>query len=268
MSDAERPLLVEKRGEAEWVTLNRPARLNSLDDGLTHELPEYFEGLRRRRDCRVVVLRGAGRAFCAGLDLASGQVSKFADGGLADAMDVQRDIRDVMLAMRRCPQPILALMHGAAAGGGFVLGMAADIRIATPDCRKNAAFIKVGLGGCDVGASYLLPRLIGASAAASLLFTGGDLGAERALQLGLLSEMAQQADLEAVAQTYVDAMLATAPEALRMTKECFNYSLDAPSFEAVLAMEDRNQILLGKEPAFREGMTAFLEKRPPRFDQL
>lgn len=267
MSGQEAPLLIEKHGDVEWVTLNRPGRLNALDDRLTRELREYFEALYRRRDCRIVVLRGAGRAFCAGLDLTSEQATKFVDGALADAMDVQRDIRDVMLAMKRCPQPILALMHGAAAGGGFVLGMAADIRIATPDCRMNAAFIKVGLGGCDVGASYLLPRLIGASPAASILFTGRDLSADRAYQLGLLSDIAQHDALEDIAQSYVDAMAQTAPEALRMTKQCFNFSIDAPSFESVLAMEDRNQVLLGNEPAFREGMNAFLEKRPPRFDQ-
>ncbi len=265
MSGAASPLLVEKDGEVDWVTLNRPDRLNALDDRLTTDLRAYFEGLYRRRDCRLVVLRGAGRAFCAGLDLASGQASRFAEGGLADAMDVQRDIRDVMLAMRRCPQPILALMHGAAAGGGFVLALAADIRIATPDARMNAAFIKVGLGGCDVGASYLLPRLVGASAAASILFTGRDLSAERAYELGLVSEIVDPGALETAARSYLQAMLATAPEALRMTKQCFNYALDAPSFEAALAMEDRNQVLLGNEPAFREGRQAFLEKRAPRF---
>lgn len=265
MSTDEAPLLIEKVGEVEWVTLNRPHRLNALDDRLTRELREYFEGLYRRRDCRIVVLRGAGRAFCAGLDLASGQASRFADGILPEAMDVQRDIRDIMLAMRRCPQPILALLHGAAAGGGFVLALAADIRLATPDSRFNAAFIKVGLGGCDVGASYLLPRLIGASPAASILFTGCDLPAERAHALGLVSDLAPANELENLAASYLAAMLATAPEALRMTKQCFNFAIDAPSFEAVLAMEDRNQVLLGKEPAFREGRRAFLEKRPPRF---
>lgn len=259
------PLLIERRGDVEWVTLNRPDRLNALDDRLTSDLREYFERLYRRRDCRIVVLRGAGRAFCAGLDLASAQAGRFADGALAQAMDVQRDIRDIMLAMRRCPQPILALMHGAAAGGGFVLALAADIRIAAPDTRMNAAFIKVGLGGCDVGASYLLPRLIGASPAASILFTGRDLSAERAHALGLLSDIVEREALDDVAEQYVAAMRATAPEALRMTKECFNHSLDAPSFEAALAMEDRNQLLLGNEPAFREGMRAFLEKRAPDF---
>ena len=213
------------------------------------------------------MLRGAGRAFSAGLDLASGQATRFAEGALADAMDVQRDIRDIILAMRRCPQPIVALMHGAAAGGGFVLALAADIRTATLDCRMNAAFIKIGLGGCDIGASYLLPRLIGASPAASVLFTGRDLSGERAYQLGLVSELVAPDQLEQAGEALVAAMLATAPEALRMTKQCFNASLDAPSLEAVLAMEDRNQVLLGNEPAFREGMRAFLEKRAPDFDR-
>ncbi len=263
----QQPLLIERVDDVEWVTLNRPARLNALDDDLTAALRDYFEGLYRRPHCRAVVLRGAGRAICAGLDLASGLAARFADGNLADMLDVQRDIRDIMLAMRRCPQPIIALLHGAAAGGGFVLALAADIRIATPDTRMNAAFIKVGLGGCDVGASYLLPRLVGASAAASILFTGRDLTAARAYQLGLLAEVVPADQLSAMAGEYLASMLATAPLALRLTKQCFNHSLDAPSFEAALAMEDRNQVLLGREPAFREGRQAFLEKRKPRFDQ-
>ncbi|WP_324828838.1 enoyl-CoA hydratase/isomerase family protein [Qipengyuania zhejiangensis] len=267
MSHTPPPLLVETRGDVDWVTLNRPARLNSLDNDLTRDLREYFEALYRRRDCRIVVLRGAGRAFCAGLDLHSEQADRFANGSMPDAMDVQRNIRDIMLAMRRCPQPIVCLMHGAAAGGGFVLAMAADIRIAAENCTMNAAFIKIGLGGCDVGASYLLPRLIGSSPAASILFTGQDLSAERAYQLGLVSELVAVEKLEEVAQTYVDAMQATAPEALRMTKQVFTLNIDAPSFEAALALEDRNQVLLGKEPAFHEGVAAFYEKRPPRFDQ-
>lgn len=265
MSGGADTLIVERRGVVDWVTLNRPTRLNALDDILTGALRDYFEKLYRDRVCRVVVLRGAGRAFCAGLDLDSGQTHRFANDGLAAAMDVQRDIRDVMLAMRRCPQPIVALMHGASSGGGFVLGLASDIRIAAHDVRMNAAFIRIGLGGCDVGASYLLPRLIGASAAADILFTGRDVGAERALALGLVSDVVAPEELEWAGGTTAEAMLAAAPEALRLTKQCFAVNLDAPSLEAALALEDRNQVLLGQAAEFREGLAAFREKRRPHF---
>lgn len=256
---------IESRGPVDWVTLNRPDRLNALDDGLTTELRLYFERQYRNPDCRVIILRGAGRAFCAGLDLDSPQCERFARDGIGPALEVQRDIRDIMIAMRRCPQPIIVLMHGAAAGGGFVLSLAADIRIAAHGTHMNAAFIKIGLGGCDVGASYLLPRLIGASAAAEILFTGMDIDAERALALGLISRLVTPADLEAAAQELADAMLATAPLGLRLTKQCFNTNIDASSFEAAIALEDRNQVLLGQTQDFREGVAAFREKRPSRY---
>jgi enoyl-CoA hydratase/carnithine racemase len=256
-------IVVEQRGSVDWLTLNRPERLNALDDRMTAELRGYFEGLYDRPDRRIVVLRGAGRAFCAGLDLASDQARDFREGSIATAFTIQRGIRNIMLAMRRCPQPIVGLMHGAAAGGGFVLGLACDIRIVADTAKMNGAFIRIGLGGCDVGASYLLPRLVGASVAAELLLTGRDLDAERALRLNLVSEVVPEAALEAAAQRYLDPMLATAPLALGLTKEVLNANLDAPSFEAALMLEDRNQVALGRTADFAEGVAAFGEKRPP-----
>jgi enoyl-CoA hydratase/carnithine racemase len=193
-------------------------------------------------------------------------VRQVQEEGVGTALKVQRDIRNVMLAMRRCPQPIIALLHGAAVGGGFVMALASDIRIAAPDTRMNAAFIKVGLGGCDVGVSYLLPRLVGASISSELLLTGRDLDPERALRLGLISELAPADQLEAAAAPYLEAMLATAPLGLALTKEVLNANLDAPGFEAALALEDRNQALLAQTRDFGEGAAAFREKRPPRFD--
>ncbi len=267
MSDADQPsgLLVERRGAVDWVTLNRPERLNAFDDAMAAALRHYFEGLVEDRTCRIVVLRGAGRGFCAGLDLASEQTRVFRHDGVGPALRVQRDLRNIMLAMRRCPQPIVALLHGPTAGGGFVLGLASDIRIAADTTRMNAAFIRIGLGGCDVGASYLLPRLVGASAAADILFTGRDLDADRAFRLGLVSEVVPESELEQAAEPYLDAMLATAPLGLALTKDCFNVNLDAPSFEAALALEDRNQVLLGQTADFQEGLDAFAAKRRPAY---
>lgn len=256
-------LQIETRGPVDWVSLNRPEVLNSLDDQLTTELREYFEGCYRNDNCRVIVLKGNGRAFCAGLDLGSDQSRRFSEGTLGAALSVQRDIRDIMIAMRKAPQPIVSLMHGATVGGGFVLSLAADIRIAAAGTKMNAAFIKIGLGGCDVGASYLLPRLIGASAAAEMLFTGCDVSAERALALGLVSQVTEVDELEEAGTRIADAMLATAPLGLRLTKQCFNTNLDAPSFEAAIALEDRNQVILGRTADFREGVEAFQQKRPP-----
>ncbi len=265
MSSSQSSILVDRENGVDRVTLNRPDRLNAFDDEMTGRLRDYFEALADDKDCRVVVLHGAGRAFCAGLDLGSQQASNFAEGDIGQAMTIQRNIRNIVLAMRRCPQPIISLIHGAASGGGFVLALASDIRIAADTARMNAAFIKIGLGGCDIGASYLLPRLVGASAAAEMLFTGMTIDAQRALAMGLVSRLVSEDVLEDEAQPIIDAMLATAPLSLGFTKECFNVNLDAPSIEAALALEDRNQVMLGRTDDFREGVLAFKEKREPEY---
>ena len=129
------------------------------------------------------------------------------------------------MLMRRCPQPIIALVQGAAAGGGFALALAADIRIATKNARMNCAFIKLGLGGCDIGTSYFLPRLVGVSVASELILTGRFIGADRALAVGLVSELVEDAAaLDAAAEPYVDAMMTASPVGLRLSKECLNMS--------------------------------------------
>ena len=169
------------------------------------------------------------------------------------------------MKMRRCPQPIVSCVQGAAAGGGFALALASDIRIAASNARMNCAFIKLGVGGCDIGSSYFLPRLVGVSVASELILTGRFIQAPRALAVGLVSEVVEEADLDKAAQSYVDDLLLTAPLALRLSKECLNMSVDAGSIEQVIAMEDRNQILCVKSEDFREGLTAFLEKRKPNW---
>lgn len=257
------PLLIERRGAVDWVTLNRPDRLNALDESLIEALRAYFEALYQDRECRVVVLRGAGRGFCAGADLASDLTRKVQEEGMGASLRAQQNVRNIMVAMRRCPQPIIALMHGAAVGGGFVLALASDIRIAAPDTRMNAAFIKIGLGGCDVGVSYLLPRLVGASLSSELLLTGRDLSIDRALAMGLVAQIAPREELEEAANSFINSMLATAPLGLALTKEVLSANIDAPGFEAALALEDRNQVLLTQSEDFREGARAFREKRAP-----
>jgi enoyl-CoA hydratase len=169
------------------------------------------------------------------------------------------------MLMRRAPQPIIAAVHGPACGGGFALALAADVRIAGASARMNAAFIRLGLSACDVGVSYFLPRIVGASVAAELLLTGNFITAERAERAGLVSQVVPDAELEAAARSLASEMLKNAPLALRLTKECLKHSLDAGSLEQVIAMEDRNQVLAAGTSDFREGVLAFLEKRPARF---
>jgi enoyl-CoA hydratase len=254
---------VKSEGPLAWLTLNRPDALNAMNPRLVDELRDYFQSLAADRETRVVVLRGAGRAFCAGLDLKepSAEVGRGVTGGMRG----QRHISELPLLMRRAPQPIIACVHGAACGGGFALALASDVRLAGESARMNAAFIRIGLSGCDVGVSYLLPRLVGASLASELLLTGRFVHAERARELGLVSTVVPDADLEAEARKLAEEMLATTPLGLRLTKECLTASIDAASLEQAIAMEDRNQVLCAQTDDFREGIGAFLEKRAPRY---
>ena len=255
------PLKIVQEGEVLWVTLGRPQRLNALSRQLVESLRELFVGLYWRHDVRAVVLSGAGGNFCAGLDLKErgSNTANTPGNGLVS----QRKISEIVIAMRRCPQPIIALIDGAAAGGGFALALASDIRIATPIARMNAAFIKLGLSGCDVGVSYFLPRMVGSSVAAELLMTGRFLHADRAVALGLVSKIVPAEKLADEARELLADLLRTTPLGLRLTKEALNHAIDAQGLEAVVAMEDRNQILCVQGEDFQEGVRAFLEKREP-----
>lgn len=261
-----KPLLIDHRDGVDRITLNRPDSLNALDPGMIDALNDYFHHLQRNRDTRVVVLKGAGASFCAGLDLKHAMRKRSDRQNLPDvteSLDSQRRIADIVMLMRRCPQPIIALVQGAAAGGGFALALAADIRIASTSARMNCAFIKLGLGGCDIGTSYFLPRLVGVSVASELILTGRFIHAERALAVGLVSEVVEEGRLDAAAAPYVEAMMMASPVGLRLSKECLNMAVDAGSMEQVIAMEDRNQVLCSRSEDFEEGIRAFMEKRKP-----
>jgi len=259
-------LLVERRGAVDRVTMNRPDRLNTLDDVMIAELSGYFDRIAKDRECRVIVMKGAGRAFCAGLDLTAAQGA----GSPRDTIDRlahQRSIAEIVMKMRYCPQPIVSLVHGPACGGGFAIALASDIRIAGESARMNAAFVRIGLSACDIGVSYFLPRLVGASVAAELMLTGDFITADRALATGLVSRAVPDDRMEEAAAPLIEAMLTTAPLGLRLTKECLRMAIDAPSLESAVAMEDRNQILCASGPDFEEAIAAFFEKRPPRYGE-
>jgi len=254
---------VEGRGQVDWLTLNRPDALNAINTRMVTELRDYFGQLSENRTVRIVVMRGAGRAFCAGLDIkAAGELSP-ENQPFGGGMGFQGYLAEVYQRMREVPQPIVSLVHGAACGGGFAFALASDIRIAGDSAKMNAAFIKLGLSACDMGVSYFLPRLVGTSLASELMLTGRFIHAPRALATGLVSEVVADDDLEAAADDYVQDMLATSPAGLRLTKEGLNMGVDAGSLAAAMAVENRNQLLASKTKDHREGMIAFLEKRPP-----
>jgi enoyl-CoA hydratase len=260
-------LSIDTRDGAEWLTLDNPKRLNAVSRAMRNDLNAYLDALPDRNDVRVVVMRGAGRAFCAGLDLKDS--SEFGDTGGPRSgyrtLTSQRRYSQLTVKLRRVPQPVVALVRGAATGLGFSLAMAADIRIAAESAMFNAAFIKVGFGGGDCGSSYLLPRLVGSSIARELLMTGRFCDAERALRIGLVSDVVPDDELEGAGEALVADLLATAPTGLRLTKDLLNASESGMSLEEVIAMEDRNQSLcpLSGDPA--EGIAAFLEKRAPSY---
>ena len=261
-------LQVEKRGAVDWVTMNRPDTLNALNGELIEALAGYFEERYRDHETRIIVLTGAGRGFCSGADLGGGALIGKADdaGRVQVAMRTQRRIGDIYRAMRRCPQPIISLVNGAAAGGGFALVLASDIRIARPRAKMNAAFIRIGLTACDMGTSYFLPRLVGSAVASELLLTGRFIEAEEAHALGLVNRVVEESDFEETAQGFIDQMLTTAPMGLRMTKEALDHAIDAQSLDAAMAMEDRQQIVMLQTADHAEAISAFLERRKPKFE--
>lgn len=242
------------------LTLNRPDCMNALNDQMVDELREIFHDLYLDYSIRVVALGANGRNFCAGLDI------KERKAGLPTtslALLGQRKISEIVMAMRRCPQPIVTTIQGAASGGGFALALASDIRILSPDARMNAAFIRIGLGGCDIGSSYFLPRMVGSSVAAQYLLTGRFITAQAALNHGLANEVVAEDELQFASQSFIDDMLRATPIGLRLTKEALNQAIDAAGLEAVITLEDRNQILCSQTENFKEGIASFMEKREP-----
>ncbi|MDB2316154.1 enoyl-CoA hydratase/isomerase family protein [Luminiphilus sp.] len=254
---------IDVRGDVHWLTLNRPDRLNAINTQMATELRHYFGDLYQDRSCRVVVMQGAGRAFCAGLDMKDPNGLKGAPFG--GGFGFQGHLADVYVKMRRCPQPIISLVQGAASGGGFAFALASDIRVAGESMKMNSAFIKIGLSSCDMGVSYFLPRLVGVTLASEMMLTGRFVDAHRALSIGLVNEVVPDAGLVKAGQVFVDEMLATSPMGLRLTKEGLNMSINAGSLEAAMAIENRNQVLCSGTEDFKEGLQAFIEKRPPRY---
>ncbi len=256
-------LALEREGPILWLTLNRPAALNSLNLRMIDELHDFLDGLGDDRETRVVVMRGAGRHFCAGLDLKENR--KEQTNTIPKYLRFQRSISWLIVKMRRLPQPFVACVQGAASGGGFALVLAADVRIAGESARMNAAFIRIGLSACDIGCSYMLPRLVGLSLASELLLTGKFIDAKRALSSGLVSQVVPDDQLQDAGRQMAQEIVANAPLAVVLTKEALNYNVDAGSLEAAIAMEDRQQILTASTADCAEAVRGFFEKRTPQF---
>jgi enoyl-CoA hydratase/carnithine racemase len=259
-------LEVKNDGPVLWLTLNRPHNLNALSAQMVSELEDFLRALQTDQKTRVVVMRGAGRAFCAGLDLKEQNRGGTELGtSTTGTLETQRRMSDLVVAMRRLPQPFIGAIRGPAAGGGFALALACDVRIAGESARFNAAFIRIGLTACDMGVSYHLPRAVGSSVAYELMLTGRFINAQRALATGLVSELVRDDELEAAAGKLAEEMCETSPLGLRLTKDCLTMAIDSGSLEQAIAIEDRNQVLCVRAGYITEGARAFLEKRKPRY---
>jgi len=256
------------RPHVRLVTLNRPDRLNAMTADLGEALYRELDSVAADRSCRAVVLTGAGRGFCAGLDLASGYGAAPGNDGTDDARDRlgnQEHMSRLILKMRATPQPIVAAVNGPAAGFGFALTLGSDIRYAARSAVFRAAFVNVGVSNCDMATSWLLPRLIGASRAHELMLTARRVDAEEAERIGLVAGVVEDDGLVERALETAEQVAAWSPWGTRLTKQGMWAALEIPSEQTAVEYEDRQQIMATFGLAPREAVAAFLEKRPADF---
>jgi len=258
----------EPRPGVALLTLNRPDRLNAMNHELVADLHAALDDLRSDDAVRVVVLTGAGRGFCAGLDLTDGAAVPGTEhrGRPQRGFDTQQHIASLVPKLRSMRQPVITAVNGPAAGGGFALALASDVRVAARSARFNVAFVRIGLSGCDIGVSWLLPRLIGASRAFELLLTGRLIDAEEAYRVGIVSRVVPDGEAVDAALAIAGEIAANSPMGVWMTKEVMWSQLEVGSLHAGIDLENRTQILTSFTEDMQEAMLAFLEKRPARFD--
>lgn len=245
------------------LTLARPDRLNAITFRMFEEWQQLCDEVAEDDSVRVLVVTGAGRAFCAGLDLS--EAGSLAGMSVPEMMRGQESWADATAAFARLPQPVIAAVNGAAAGAGFSLALAADIRIATPQARFNAAFVRIGLSGGDCGSSYFLPRIVGSGRAAEILMTGRFVEADEAAAIGLVNRVVAPEQLLDEALATAGQIAANSPFGVLLTKRVLQQNVDAPSLTAALEVENRNQVLTSRTADMHEALTAFREKRPPRY---
>ncbi len=251
--------IIPLRDHVTTIRLNRPDRLNALNFELVADLHAALDRVAADDDCRVVVLTGAGRAFCAGLDLKDAGLPP-APGG-HDRMPVGTDgqtfMSNLTVRLRETPQVVIAAVKGPAFGGGLALACAADIRLADDTARFCSAFIRTGLSGTDIGITYLLPRLIGNARASDLILTGRDIDATEALQMGLVSKVAPAGSLDELVLDYAGRLAGYTRAGLRSTKDVLWHNSEAPSLASALALEIRNQNLLQHDPEVQAFMAGY-----------
>jgi enoyl-CoA hydratase/carnithine racemase len=249
------------------LTLNRPERLNTMTAELCGALHAALEEIGRDRSCRAVVLTGAGRGFCAGLDLGGyGRApGNTGEDESRDRLANQQHMSRLVLALRALPQPVIAAVNGPSAGFGLALALGCDIRFAAEEAVFRVAFVNIGVSNCDMGTSWLLPRLIGASRSHELMLTGRRVDAQEALRIGLVADVVSQDALADRALESANQIAELAPWGVQLTKQGMWTALEIPSEQAAVEYEDRQQIMSTFGLAPPEAIAAFLEKRPAEF---
>jgi enoyl-CoA hydratase len=251
------------------VTLDNPARLNSMSFALVTDLYAALDEVAADNDCRVVVLTGAGRAFCSGLELEQAGLPPGTDdlGRHRMGMRAMEFMGGTVPAMRAIPQPVIAAIKGPAYGGGMCLTLGADIRLAGDSAVFCAAGINNGLSGTELGVSWLLPRAVGTSNSAEMLLTGKLVGAEEAMRIGLVSRVVPDAEILDTALEMAEAMCTFSPFGLEQTKDTLWASLEVGSLQTAVDLENRTQLLAGHTGNLTEASAAFREKRRPVYTE-
>ncbi len=251
-------------GKVGVITLNRPDRKNPLTFGSYAELRDLFRALGAEQGVKAIVIAGAGGNFCSGGDVHE-IIGPLTGMDAQELLNFTRMTGDLVLAMRECPQPIIAAVDGVCAGAGAIISMAADFRFATPEARTAFLFVRVGLAGCDMGACAVLPRIIGQGRAAELLYTGRSMTAEEGLAWGFFNRLAAQSGLLAEAVEFASTLAAGPTFAHAMTKRMLHQEWNM-SIEAAIEAEAQAQALCMQTEDFRRAYRAFANKTKPVFE--
>ncbi|MEZ5375300.1 MAG: enoyl-CoA hydratase-related protein [Acidimicrobiales bacterium] len=265
-------LTIERRDATAIITLDRPDSLNSLSPAMIEGLPAAVAAAAADRSCRAIVITASGeRAFCAGIDVKSvaARDAAGADGGLDPVVaafeNLDAGLGNIVRMIHRVPVPVIAAVNGHAVGAGLAIAAASDLRLASTAATFADGFVKRGISGCEMGLSYFLPKLIGPALAFDLMLSGRRMLADEALRAGLVSTVTEPGELLDRACELAEQLAENAPMALSTTKEVMWTNLHAPSLDAALALEARNQVLIRSTADAAEARQSFLEKRPPSF---
>ena len=245
------------------ITLNRPERLNALTFEVYRELTDMFAALRDERDVRVVVITGAGRAFCSGGDVHD-IIGELFSRDMEGLLDFTRMTCELIQNIRALPKPVIASLNGTTAGAGACIALASDLRIASEDARIAFLFVKVGLAGTDMLASYLLPRVVGLSKATEILYTGDFVTAAEAERMGLYNRVVPPDQLQTATREFAEKLARGPAFALGKTKEMLNRELHM-DLAAALESEAQAQAICMQHPDYREAYEAFVARREAKF---